>query len=107
MTRRTRSANTGHGRASIKVSLVQSRQPGPDAPAARRPQMIETIRHCRDCGCDRLFELHHPEPGGCPDYLDGECAEWSCTSCGAGLLVGFSLFAYEPAEISDLLNRVA
>jgi len=67
----------------------------------------ETIRHCPGCGWDRPFERYHPEPGGCPDCPDGECPEWSCTACGVGLLIGCSLIAYQPAEISDLRGRVA
>jgi hypothetical protein len=51
--------------------------------------MVETIRHCPDCGWDRLFEQHHAA-GGCPDDPDGCCGEWSCTECGTALLIGFA-----------------
>ena len=51
--------------------------------------MVEMIRYCPDCGWDRLFEQHHAA-GDCPDDPDGCCGEWSCTGCGAALLIGFT-----------------
>jgi hypothetical protein len=51
--------------------------------------MVETIRFCPDCGWDSPFEQHHGAAGSCPDAPDGDCAEWSCTECGAALLCGF------------------
>ena len=50
--------------------------------------MAQLFRHCPDCGGDRLFELLHELPGGCSDSPDGDCPEWSCTACGAALLIG-------------------
>jgi len=49
--------------------------------------MVETIRHCGDCGRERLFQQHHPVAGSCPDSPDGCCAEWYCTGCGAAMLI--------------------
>jgi hypothetical protein len=69
--------------------------------------MVEMVRHCPDCGSDRQFEQHHPDQGGCPDSRDGYCPEWSCTACGAGLLIGFIPFLYESAGIADRHVRVA
>jgi hypothetical protein len=51
--------------------------------------MIETIRHCPDCGQDRRFEQPHPASGECPDASDGSCPEWLCTGCGAAWLSGY------------------
>jgi hypothetical protein len=59
--------------------------------------MAQIIRHCPDCGWDRPFEQHHDRPGECPDSPDGDCAEWSCTACGAGLLIGVTWLAPEAA----------
>jgi hypothetical protein len=69
--------------------------------------MTEMIRHCPDCGSDRLFEQHHSAPAGCPDSPDGYCPEWSCTDCGTGLLIGFIAYLYESARLADLHDRVA
>ena len=53
--------------------------------------MTQVVRHCPDCGWDRPFEQHHDQPGACPDSPDGDdCPEWSCTACGAALLIGVS-----------------
>jgi hypothetical protein len=69
--------------------------------------MAQIIRHCPDCGWDRPFELHHDQPGECPDSLDGDCTEWSCTACGAGLLIGVIWLSSEPADAAELRSRVA
>jgi hypothetical protein len=70
--------------------------------------MTRIVRHCPDCGWDRPFEQHHDEPGGCPDSPDGDCPEWSCTACGAALLIGAAWPA--PARLApaaQLRGRVA
>jgi hypothetical protein len=69
--------------------------------------MIETIRHCPDCGQDQPFEQHHPQDGGCPNAADGYCPEWSCASCGAALLIGFLPYQREPAETERPRRLVA
>jgi hypothetical protein len=69
--------------------------------------MAQIIRHCPDCGWDRPFEQHHDQPGACPDALDGDCAEWSCTACGTGLLIGVIWLACEPVDAVELRGRVA
>jgi hypothetical protein len=69
--------------------------------------MAQIIRHCPDCGWDRPFEQHHDQPGACPDSLDGDCTEWSCTACGAGLLIGVIWLGSEPVDAVELRGRVA
>jgi hypothetical protein len=69
--------------------------------------MAQIVRHCPECGWDRPFEQHHDQPGECPDSLDGDCTEWSCTACGAGLLIGVIWFSPEPARAAELRGRVA
>jgi hypothetical protein len=46
---------------------------------------MNPLGNCPGCGGDEPFEQIHP--GGCPD-TDGECPEWACTSCGAGVIMG-------------------
>jgi hypothetical protein len=69
--------------------------------------MAQIIRHCPDCGWDRPFEQHHDQPGACPDSLDGDCTEWSCTACGTGLLIGVIWLSSEPVDAVELRGRVA
>jgi ribosomal protein S27AE len=54
----------------------------------RRFQMTKIIRHCPDCGEERLFAQHHSVAGWCPDALGSGCPEWYCLACGAALLIG-------------------
>jgi hypothetical protein len=44
-----------------------------------------TIRYCRECGRDQLFDQPHDVPGECPDNPGANCLEWACTGCGAAL----------------------
>lgn len=60
--------------------------------------MSQTFRTCPDCGAERAFERHHEAQGSCPDTLDGECPEWSCTECGTALMWGFVPYRAEPAS---------
>jgi hypothetical protein len=69
--------------------------------------MVETIRHCPDCGSDRSFEQYHAAPSHCPDTPDGYCPEWLCTACGAALLISLISFACDPVDIAELHGRVA
>ncbi|HUA31391.1 MAG TPA: hypothetical protein VMC03_21090 [Streptosporangiaceae bacterium] len=59
--------------------------------------MVESIRYCPDCGWDRLFEQPHPVADTCPDAPDGCCAEWSCTGCGAAMLIEVTS---QPADLA-------
>jgi len=47
--------------------------------------MTQPLGNCPGCGADEPFEQVHP--GGCPD-VDGECPEWACVACGAGVVMG-------------------
>ncbi len=67
---------------------------------------MQVIRHCPDCGWDRLIERYHAA-GSCPDALDGDCPEWWCTDCGAALLIGFDSNLPDAAEALELRARVA
>ncbi len=69
--------------------------------------MIQVIRHCPDCGGDRMVEQYHAVAGRCPDAPDGDCPEWSCTECGAALLIGFAFPLPELAGARVLRDRVA
>jgi hypothetical protein len=69
--------------------------------------MAQIVRHCTDCGWDRPFELVHDRPGECPEAPDGECPEWSCTACGAALLIGVIVPEREPALAGQPHSRVA
>jgi hypothetical protein len=69
--------------------------------------MIPVIRHCPGCGRDRLFEQYHALAGSCPDDPGGDCPEWSCTCCGAALLIGFDRCLTEAAGALEFGDRVA
>jgi len=69
--------------------------------------MVETFRYCPECGRDRFFEQPHPVAGSCPDAVDGCCAEWGCTACGAAMLIGFTSYPARPAYARQPARRVA
>jgi hypothetical protein len=46
--------------------------------------MTQPLGNCPGCGADEPFEQIHA--GECPD-AGGECPEWACTGCGAGLVM--------------------
>jgi hypothetical protein len=69
--------------------------------------MVETIRYCPDCGWGRTFEQPHPLVGACPDAPDGCCAEWSCTGCGAAMLIGFTWYPADTVYARQPASRVA
>jgi len=48
--------------------------------------MTDEFRTCPDCGSQREFAQVHPG-GQCQDSTDGQCPEWLCVRCGAGLLI--------------------
>jgi uncharacterized protein (DUF983 family) len=84
---------------------------------ARMAQLEQLVRQCPSCGSGRLFEQHHQEASGCPDSADGQCPEWSCTACGAALLIDVALQAGqaragqaragESGRVPNLRDRVA
>ncbi|HXC80811.1 MAG TPA: hypothetical protein VNV62_03095 [Trebonia sp.] len=47
---------------------------------------MNPLGNCPGCGGDEPFEQIHT--GGCPDTDGGECPEWMCTVCGAGVIMG-------------------
>jgi hypothetical protein len=47
--------------------------------------MTQPLGNCPGCGADEPFEQVHP--GECPD-VGGECPEWACVGCGAGVVMG-------------------
>jgi hypothetical protein len=52
--------------------------------------MTQPLGNCPGCGGEEPFEQVHPggqADGECPD-LPGECAEWACADCGAGVFLG-------------------
>jgi hypothetical protein len=65
------------------------------------------FRICQDCGGEQLFEQPHPAPDSCPDAPDGLCPEWSCTGCGAALIVMVLARPYRSAALADVVGRVA
>jgi hypothetical protein len=60
--------------------------------------MTQPLGNCPGCGADEPFEQVHE--GICPDVA-GECPEWACTGCGAGVIMGTVIIAAIPdAEIA-------
>jgi hypothetical protein len=55
--------------------------------------MTQPLGNCPGCGADEPFEQVHA--GECPDVA-GECLEWACTGCGAGIIMG-TIIAARPA----------
>ena len=47
--------------------------------------MTQPLGNCPDCGADESFEQVHEDV--CPDVV-GECPEWACPACGAGVIMG-------------------
>ncbi len=48
--------------------------------------MTRPLGNCPGCGGDEPFEQVHVN-GECPD-TDGDCPEWACSACGAGVFMG-------------------
>ena len=52
--------------------------------------MTQPLGNCPGCGGDQPFEQVHPgmhTAEQCPD-AGGECREWVCPGCGAGVFMG-------------------
>jgi hypothetical protein len=47
--------------------------------------MTQPLGNCPGCGTDEPFAQIHP--GHCPDVA-GECPEWACVACDAGVIMG-------------------
>jgi hypothetical protein len=56
--------------------------------------MTQPMGNCPGCGGDEQFEQVHLS--ACPD-VDGECPEWFCVACGAGVFMGTVNPAASPA----------
>jgi len=56
--------------------------------------MTQPVGNCPGCGGDEAFEQVHPgwqADDQCPDqggHPRGECTEWVCSACGAGVFMG-------------------
>ncbi len=48
--------------------------------------MTQPLGNCPGCGGDEPFEQVHVNQQ-CPDS-GGECTEWACSACGAGVFMG-------------------
>jgi hypothetical protein len=56
--------------------------------------MTQPLGSCPGCGGDEPFEQVHSgqhTDDQCPD-ADGECPEWVCSGCGAGVFMGAGVF---------------
>ena len=58
--------------------------------------MTQPLGNCPGCGADEPFEQVHA--GECPDVA-GECPEWACPRCGAGVIMG-TVIIIRNAEIA-------
>ena len=45
--------------------------------------MTQPLGNCPGCGGDEPFEQVHPD-----GHAGGECTEWVCSGCGAGVFMG-------------------
>jgi hypothetical protein len=64
--------------------------------------MTQPLGNCPGCGEDEPFEQVHPglyAGDRCPD-VDGDCPEWVCTGCGAGVIMGAEV-AMDIATVAD------
>lgn len=60
--------------------------------------MTQPLGNCPGCGGDEPFEQVHAD-AWCPD-VGGECPEWVCPACGAGVFMGTVITA-APAPVAD------
>jgi hypothetical protein len=60
--------------------------------------MTQPLGNCPGCGADEPFEQVHGV-GVCPDVV-GECPEWACVGCGAGVIMG-SIFMGAAGAVDD------
>jgi hypothetical protein len=69
--------------------------------------MTQPLGNCPGCGGDEPFEQVHPgthADNQCPD-TDGECAEWVCSACGAGVFMGTMTMGF-PAPTTGEMTSV-
>ena len=64
--------------------------------------MRQPLGNCPGCGGDEPFEQVHPglhTDDQCPD-VGGECPEWVCVGCGAGVFMGTGVLTGSSASTS-------
>jgi hypothetical protein len=66
---------------------------------------MNPLGNCPGCGGDEPFEQIHL--GACPDTDGGECPEWMCTLCGAGVIMGTVPARSDDAEVARAHPRAA
>ena len=59
--------------------------------------MTQPLGNCPGCGGDEPFEQVHAD-AWCPD-AEGECPEWVCSACGAGVFMGTMIIG-TPAPVT-------
>jgi hypothetical protein len=57
------------------------------------------LGNCPGCGADEPFEQIHA--AGCPDVA-GECPEWACPICGAGVVMGTVIVGRAARTVSEV-----
>lgn len=62
--------------------------------------MTQPLGNCPGCGGDQPFEQVHAEEQ-CPD-TGGECPEWMCLACGAGVFMGTIVTAAPLADAAEV-----
>jgi hypothetical protein len=75
--------------------------------------MTQPVGNCSGCGGEEPFEQVHAglhADDQCPDQagLAGECTEWVCSACGAGVFMGTVIIgSSEPATAARRSVRAA
>jgi hypothetical protein len=69
--------------------------------------MTQPLEGCPGCGGEESFEQVHPGghgDGQCP-VVGGECPEWVCPACGAGVFMGTVIIGTSAAAAAPALAR--
>jgi hypothetical protein len=64
--------------------------------------MTQPLGNCPGCGGDEPFEPVHAADR-CPD-TGGECPEWVCSGCGAGVFMGTVIMDTPAAGAGEALS---
>ena len=71
--------------------------------------MTQPLGNCPGCGGDEPFEQVHlgwPADDQCPDPDPaGECPEWVCSGCGAGVFMGTVIMGLPAGEGTAVAAR--
>jgi hypothetical protein len=62
--------------------------------------MTQPLGNCPGCGGDEPFEPVHAGDA-CPD-TGGECPEWACSACGAGVFMGTMTMGTPTADSGEV-----